>query len=124
MTTPRNSKLSPQTKLVPSTHAQKKTSRKKSRPKKPPGPSSGPPVRMGEALRAHGVNEDKIAKIIAIALNKLARGRSNGICKLLVDLVEKCSRWLEPPCPAGASGPPDAPVTVNLIHFASRSSRL
>jgi hypothetical protein len=103
--------------------AQKKSPRKKARRKKPPSSSSGPPVHLGDALRAAGLDERNVAKRYANALEKLEDSPENGAVKLSVDILDKVTRWLEPPRPASGA-PGDAPMTVNLIHFASRPSRL
>lgn len=87
------------------------------------------PVRIGDALRQRGFDEDTIADHYVYVARRLKgkSDKSGGVEKLLVDVLKECSKFLEPAKPPertgerlGASG---APIHVHLVHSVTRPAR-
>ncbi|MGB0036502.1 MAG: hypothetical protein WBP79_13615 [Candidatus Acidiferrales bacterium] len=68
------------------------------------------------------MDEHRVAGGYAAALDKLTDSDTSGVEKLLVDVLDKCSKLIEPPRPGDRSAA-DAPVTVQLIHYLDRPAR-
>jgi hypothetical protein len=85
-------------------------------------PSECKPVKLAEALREKGIDERTIAESYANLHGKLGRSEDKGDLKLLVEVLEKNARTLEPPRPPDRSGS-DGPVTVILQHCVPRPQR-
>ena len=82
-------------------------------------------VRIGEAFRKYGLDEQTVAETYVGVVETL-RGRSSikpeTAQKLLVDVLKECSRILEPPRGPGGSGM-EGPTIVELHHEVSRPDR-
>jgi hypothetical protein len=81
------------------------------------------PVRLAEALREQGIDERKIAEGYASLHDKLIDSDDKGDLKLLVDVLEKNTRTLDPPRPPDRAADEHAPVTVILKHCIPRPKR-
>lgn len=77
-------------------------------------------LRLGEAFRKAGLDEQTVAETYVIVVERL-RGkiRENTVQKLLVDVLKECSRVLDPPRNANA-GTTDQPTIVELHHSIPR----
>ncbi len=90
-------------------------------------------MRIGEALRTHGFDEDTVAGKYVEVLGKLSgpNPKAGGVQKLLVDVLKECSRQLESATEAQQeaekegerAASPDAPVIVHLVHTVPRPDR-
>ncbi len=92
-------------------------------------------VRIGEALRKHGLDEHVVAGKFVHVVKKLTGkdAKASGVDKLLVDVLKECSRQIEASNDAAqkaakekeaARAPsPDAPVIVQLVHSVERPDR-
>ncbi len=90
---------------------------------RPPSvPSEYKPVKLAEALREQGIDERKIAEGYASLHDKLGQSDDKGDLKLLVDVLEKNTRTLDPPRSPDRGGS-DGPVTVILKHCVPRPQR-
>ncbi|HEV2489519.1 MAG TPA: hypothetical protein VGT03_06910 [Candidatus Acidoferrales bacterium] len=113
-------------------HAKKK--RKRSRKKRatkhspiPRAPESGAPRprrKLPDAMRAAGVDEERIALSFAEQLDRLegrkkTKGRIPG--KLLLDYLKECVRIVYAPARRGVES--EQPTTVELVHFVPRPER-
>ncbi len=78
-------------------------------------------VRLGEALRMKGLDEHAVAEALASVVGKLQNkgDETDGVEKLLVDVLKECCKHLEED--AKASG--ESPVQVRLIHKVARPKR-
>jgi hypothetical protein len=85
-------------------------------------PSEYKPVKLAEALREQGIDERKIAEGYASLHDKLGQSDDKGDLKLLVDVLEKNTRTLDPPRPPDRNSG-DSPVTVILKHCVPRPQR-
>lgn len=76
-------------------------------------------VRLGEAFRKAGLDEQTVAETYVRVVERL-RGKSaeNMVHKLLVDVLKECSRVLDPPRAANANN--DQPTIVELHHDIPR----
>lgn len=88
-----------------------------------------PRIPMGEALRLVGLDEQKIAQILASMVNR-AEGKTGTAPvdnKLLMDVVKVANPHLDSPrraaAPAAAAPAGDTLVIVNLIHEVQRPVR-
>jgi hypothetical protein len=79
-----------------------------------------PRVRLAEAMRARGLDEHFIARVVLMFFR--ARVSQKKFDKLFVDMVEKVIRVLEPPRPSDRSAA-EAPTPVQLIHYVDRPDR-
>jgi hypothetical protein len=81
-------------------------------------------MRLGEAMRKYGLDEQTIAqKYVGVVQVLSSRDEGEGIEKLLVDVLKECTRVLEPPAkPADRSGG-DTLVQVQLVHNVPRPER-
>jgi hypothetical protein len=79
-----------------------------------------PWMRLAEAMRARRLDEHLVARVAGMFIR--ARVSQKKYDNLLVDMVEKVIRVLEPPRPADriASEPP---TPVQLIHYVDRTDR-
>jgi hypothetical protein len=80
-------------------------------------------IRLGEALRKVGLDEQTVAEtyvgVIEVLREQTAREPGR---KLLVDVLKECSRVLEPPRSTGTNA--DEPLTiVEMRHEMSRPER-
>lgn len=77
-------------------------------------------MRMGEALRNQGINEQSVAaayaRVVAMLKNKTAGG---SVDKVMLDILKECSKHLEEDSKAAGS----APIRVRLIHNVARPQR-
>ena len=92
-------------------------------------------MRIGEALRKHGLDEHVVAGKFVHVVKKLTgkEAKASGVDKLLVDVLKECSRQIEASNDAAqkaakekeaARAPsPDAPVIVQLVHSVERPDR-
>jgi hypothetical protein len=80
-------------------------------------------VRLGEAFRKAGLDEQTVAETYVGVVEKL-REKSAGdtVQKLLVDVLKECSRVLEPPRSGSPSGI-ETPTIVELHHNVPRPAR-
>jgi hypothetical protein len=80
-------------------------------------------VRLGEAFRKAGLDEQTVAETYVGVVEKL-RMKSTGdtVQKLLVDVLKECSRLLEPPRSGNPSGM-ETPTIVELHHNVPRPAR-
>jgi hypothetical protein len=81
---------------------------------------------MDEALREEGLDEHKVAEILAGVVNRVEKQTVTARVddKLLMDLVKVVSPHLDSARrTAPASAESDAPVTINLIHNVQRPVR-
>lgn len=79
-----------------------------------------PRMRLAEAMRARGLDEHRIARVIALFIR--ARVSQKKYDKLLVDMVEKVIRVLDPPRPPDRSAG-EQTTPVQLIHYVDRPVR-
>lgn len=81
----------------------------------------GQRVRMGEALRIEGIDEQCVAAAYAgvVGMLKDKAVASDSVDKLLVDILKECSKHLEEDSKAAGG----APVQVRLIHNVARPQR-
>lgn len=76
-------------------------------------------LRIGEALRANGLDEKKVAQIYTGVLDALmTRKSSSAVEKLLVDVLKECTRLLEPPQKSE-----NRPSRIRLVHRVPRPKR-
>ncbi|HYL46574.1 MAG TPA: hypothetical protein VEU52_06085 [Candidatus Limnocylindrales bacterium] len=87
-------------------------------PRKPRAPL--PRMRLAEAMRSRGLDEHFIARVALMFIR--ARVAQKKFDKLLVDMVEKVIRVLEPPRPADRTAA-EPPAQVQLIHYVDRPDR-
>jgi len=74
---------------------------------------------IGEAMRARGLDETKVAETYAAVLDTLIEKKpSSTIEKLLVDVLKECTRLLEPP-----TGEESKPARIRLVHKVARPKR-
>ena len=89
------------------------------RKRNPPKGAPKPRVPLKVALRQEGIDEHAIAHGYAQVVGILTKGDPKGHEKLLVDVLDKCSKVLEPPRSTESSGN-DVPVIIHLIHDVPR----
>jgi hypothetical protein len=85
-------------------------------------------LKLGEALREHGLDESKVAGVYAGAVEKLSRNEENGavgvaVAKLLLDVLKEVTHSLEPQKTAGNGDSNDPPPFIRLIHNVPRPVR-
>ncbi|HXZ11358.1 MAG TPA: hypothetical protein VEG64_03110 [Candidatus Sulfotelmatobacter sp.] len=73
-------------------------------------------------MREEGLDERAIAKAYAQVVGNLTGSTDAGKAKLLVDILDKCSKVLEPARP-GAHPDSDGPVILQLVHDIPRPAR-
>jgi len=78
-----------------------------------------PRVRLGEALRQKGLDEHTIAEAYCKVVGTLTGRSGQGQEKVLVDVLDKCARVLEPVRP-GERTDGGARVVVQLVHDVPR----
>lgn len=85
------------------------------------------PVRIGDALRRRGFDEQTVADHYVDVAQRLKgkSDKSGGVEKLLVDVLKECSRYLEPARPSerGDESSRGAMVHVHLVHNVTRPMR-
>lgn len=79
-----------------------------------------PRMRLAEAMRARGLDEHLVARVMAMFIR--ARLKQKKFDKLVVDMVEKVIRVLEPSRPADR-GASETTTPVQLIHYVDRPER-
>lgn len=80
-------------------------------------------VRLGEAFRKAGLDEQTVAETYVGVVEKLrVKSAADTVQKLLVDVLKECSRVLEPPRSGGPSGM-EPPTIVELHHNVPRPAR-
>lgn len=82
-------------------------------------------IRLGEAFRKVGLDEQTVAENyvgVVETLREKTGPKTETAQKLLVDVLKECSRILEPPRGAGA-GSIETPTIVELHHEVSRPVR-
>lgn len=77
-------------------------------------------MRLAEAMRARGLDEHLVARVMAMFIR--ARLKQKKFDKLVVDMVEKVIRVLEPSRPADR-GASETTTPVQLIHYVDRPER-
>jgi len=80
-------------------------------------------MRLAEALRKHGIDEQKLAAAYAYVMEKLKdRSDERGIEKLLIDVLKECSRLLEKENPPTKSEWRAASIPI-VVHNVPRPER-
>lgn len=80
-------------------------------------------LRLGEAFRKAGLDEQTVAETYVGVVEKLrVKSAADTVQKLLVDVLKECSRVLEPPRSGGPSGM-ETPTIVELHHNVPRPAR-
>jgi hypothetical protein len=92
-------------------------------------------MRIGEALRAHGMDEFALASRMIRLSNGLAKSKDSAGAgnreKLHLEVLKEFTKHLDPPRATGASalggtafaGSGDPPVIVQLVHNVPRPDR-
>lgn len=77
-------------------------------------------LRMGEALRNQGINEQCVAAAYARVVGMLKnKATGDSVDKVMLDILKECSKHLEEDSKAAGS----APIRVRLIHNVARPQR-
>lgn len=118
-----------------STRKRRKRARKRARANRvnpiPRAVSSGaqngaprPRVKLPEAMRAVGLDEQSLAQCLAQQVKQLksgSKGQKRIPRKLLLDYLKECVRILYAPARRGDM--PEQPAKIELVHFVPRPDR-
>lgn len=80
-------------------------------------------VRLAEALRREGIDEQRLAEAYADIIEQLiCKSEVHGVEKLLIDVLKECSRLLEKES-APAKSEPRSGSTMIVVHNVPRPQR-